>query len=101
MSDSRVRELLHINYTTDFLSSCFRVAATDVTAIEDLPGSFNSSMAISLDETDTCLIDAQTSNPGDTYLNDLWAAGARTVQLGCTSKGSLAPAWQVRFTSYV
>ncbi|KAB5589892.1 alpha-L-rhamnosidase [Ceratobasidium theobromae] len=50
-------------------------AATDVTPIENLPGSFNSS---------------------DKYLNALWAAGARTVQLGCTSKGSLAPAWQAR-----
>ncbi|EUC58224.1 glycoside hydrolase family 78 protein [Rhizoctonia solani AG-3 Rhs1AP] len=47
-------------------------AATDVTPISDLPGSFNSS---------------------DEYLNELWATGARTVQLGCTSKGSLTPAW--------
>ncbi|CAE6462525.1 unnamed protein product [Rhizoctonia solani] len=47
-------------------------AATDVTPISDLPGSFNSS---------------------DTYLNQLWAIGARTVQLGCSSKGSFTPAW--------
>ncbi|KAL5631748.1 hypothetical protein ACGC1H_007302 [Rhizoctonia solani] len=49
-------------------------AATDVTPISQLPGSFNSS---------------------DDYLNELWATGARTVQLGCTSKGSLTPAWHV------
>ncbi|CAE6338283.1 unnamed protein product [Rhizoctonia solani] len=49
-------------------------AATDVTPVSDLPGSFNSS---------------------DNFLNELWMAGARTVQLGCTSKGSLTPAWHV------
>ncbi|CAE6455689.1 unnamed protein product [Rhizoctonia solani] len=49
-------------------------ATTDVTPISNLPGSFNSS---------------------DDYLNELWAAGARTVQLGCTSKGSLTPVWHV------
>lgn len=49
-------------------------AATDVTPITNLPGSFNSS---------------------DEYLNELWTTGARTVQLGCASKGSFTPAWQV------
>ncbi|CAE6430282.1 unnamed protein product [Rhizoctonia solani] len=48
-------------------------AATDVTPILDLPGCFNSS---------------------DGYLNELWATGARTVQLSCSSKGTFAPAWQ-------
>ncbi|QRV97247.1 alpha-L-rhamnosidase [Ceratobasidium sp. AG-Ba] len=49
-------------------------AATDTTPLEELPGSFNCS---------------------DTFLNDLWALGARTVQLGCANQGAVAPVWQV------
>ncbi|KAG8711855.1 hypothetical protein FRC11_001646 [Ceratobasidium sp. 423] len=49
-------------------------AVTDVTPISELPGSFNSS---------------------DDYLNELWVTGARTVQLGCASKGTETPAWHV------
>ncbi|CAE6345788.1 unnamed protein product [Rhizoctonia solani] len=65
----------HISGTADVsISEVGFRAATDVTPISNLPGSFNSS---------------------DDYLNELWIAGARTVQLGCTSKGSLAPAWHV------
>ncbi|CUA73225.1 Plasma membrane ATPase [Rhizoctonia solani] len=65
----------HIAGTADVsISEVGFQAATDVTPIPDLPGSFNSS---------------------DEYLNELWATGARTVQLGCTSKGNLAPAWHV------
>ncbi|CAE6467743.1 unnamed protein product [Rhizoctonia solani] len=50
------------------------LTVTDVTPISDLPGSFNSS---------------------DEYLNELWMTGARTVQLGCTGKGSITPIWHV------
>ncbi|KAF8739949.1 Bacterial alpha-L-rhamnosidase C-terminal domain, partial [Rhizoctonia solani] len=65
----------HITGTSDItINEVGFQAATDVTPIPDLPGAFNSS---------------------DEYLNELWMAGARTVQLGCTSKGSIAPAWHV------
>ncbi|CAE6492754.1 unnamed protein product [Rhizoctonia solani] len=65
----------HIAGTADVsISEVGFQAATDVTPLSDLPGSFNSS---------------------DDYLNELWAIGARTVQLGCTSKGSLTPVWHV------
>ncbi|KAH7339282.1 Six-hairpin glycosidase-like protein [Rhizoctonia solani] len=65
----------HIDGTADVsINEVGFQAVTDVTSISDLPGSFNSS---------------------DEYLNELWVAGARTVQLGCTGKGSLTPIWHV------
>ncbi|GAB1521588.1 hypothetical protein RhiTH_004685 [Rhizoctonia solani] len=65
----------HVNGAADVsISEAGFQAVTDVTPMSDLPGSFNSS---------------------DDYLNELWITGARTVQLGCASKGSFAPAWHV------
>ncbi|KAG8742301.1 hypothetical protein FRC11_014422, partial [Ceratobasidium sp. 423] len=65
----------HIAGTADVsISEVGFQAATDVTPISELPGSFNSS---------------------DKYLNELWVAGARTVQLGCASRGTETPVWHV------
>ncbi|CAE6345985.1 unnamed protein product [Rhizoctonia solani] len=68
----------HFDGATDVsISEVGFQATTDVTPTSDLPGSFNS---------------IQFS---DEYLNELWVTGARTVQLGCASKGSFAPPWHV------